>query len=354
MRRSIIALATAAALLPAFRAQDDDLKKELEKAKQQVSELQKENDRLQRAIEESALEVVRLRAALKEVKANPPTTQPTPTTTDPKTPTPTTDVGPDKVLRGKVYAVDPKFQFVVVNLGELDGVKPGYRFEIVRYDEKNQMKRIAVAEFDKFIGDSKAQSKLKVVEGNAGDVKFEDEAIAFRRTEVKKTDLPPTKAPDPTDKKKFVIKGTDGDTLWLNYGSAAGAKQTDVVYVYRDGKLRAKLRIDQLDKDWSAAKIIDGSKIGDLSIGDEISLKEQKTAAIGTVKFNDERRGMIIDVGSQTHNVKAGQKFEVRRNGRKVGDIILKTVEKMWSFADPAGDTKREDVQVGDIVESID
>ena len=350
MRRSIIALATAAALLPAFRAQDDDPKKELEKAKQQIAELQKENDRLQRAIEESALEVMRLRVALKERPT--PTTQPTQPTTDPKTAQPTE--GPPNVMKGKVYAVDPKFQFVVINLGELDGVKPGYRFEIVRYDEKNQMKRIAVAEFEKFIGDSKAQSKLKVVEGNAGDIKFEDVAIAFRSTEPpKKTDLPPTKT-DPTDKKKFVIKGTDGDTLWLNYGTGAGAKQTDVVYVYRDGKLRAKLRIDQVDKDWSAAKIIDGSKVGDLAIGDEISLKEQKTAAIGTVKFNDERRGMIVDVGSQTHNVKVGQKFEVRRNGRKVGDITLKSVEKTWSYADLAGDTKREDIQVGDIVESVD
>jgi hypothetical protein len=347
MSRSWIAVIVAvAALVPAARPQD-----ELEKLRAQVAELQKENERLQRAVEEAAQEIVRLRSAIKQLASQPANPQPT----DPvKGPADPVKVGPENVLKAKIYAVDPKFNFVIINLGAIDGVQAGYRFEIVRYDANNQMKRIAVAEFDKFIGESQAQSKLKIVEGSAGDIKYEDEAIAFRRADVKKPEQP-VKGPEPVGgPKKFFIKGTDGDTYWLNYGSQAGAKQTDIVFVYRDNKLRAKLRIDQVDKEWSAAKIVDGSKVGEINVGDELSMKEQKTAAIGTVKFNDERRGMIVDVGSQTHNVRPGTKFEVRRNGRKVGEITLKTVEKAYSFAEPAGDTKREDVQVGDIIESVD
>jgi hypothetical protein len=353
-RVTILALATGLLLLPAFSAQDpqEDLKKENERLKQQLETLNKECDRLQRAVEESAQEIVRLRAMIKQIQSQPVVEKPR--EADPQNPT--LPVGPAKPIVGKVMAVDPKFNFVLVNLGELDGVKPGYRFEIVRRDDKGAMRRIAVAEFDKFIGESKAQSKLKVVEGIAGDIKFEDEALAFRNMDPAKTDLPTPKQPEQptTGPKKFVIKGFNGETLWLNYGTQDGAKQTDVVYVYRENRLRAKLRLEQVDKDWSAAKIIDGSKIGEVNMGDEISLKEIKTSAIGTVKFNDERRGMVIDLGSEAGRVKTGQKFEVRRSGRKIGEITLKTVEKFWSYADPAGETKRDEIQVGDVVESID
>lgn len=355
VRRTIIALSTAMLMLPAFRLQDpqDDVKKENERLKQQLEQLNKECDRLQRSVEESAQEIVRLRAMIKQIQSTPVATE-QPRESNPRNPV--GPVGPDAKLVGKVMAVDPKFNFVLVNLGDLDGVKPGYRFEIVRRDDKGTLRRIAVAEFDKFIGESKAQSKLKVVEGAAGDIKFEDEAIAFRNMDAGKTDLPTPKQPEQptTGPKKFVIKGFNGETLWLNYGSQDGAKQTDVVFVYRENRLRARLRLEQVDKDWSAAKIIDGSKVGEVNMGDEISLKEIKTSAIGTVKFNDERRGMVIDLGSEAGRVKVAQKFEVRRSGRKVGEITLKTVEKFWSYADPAGDTKRDDIQVGDVVESID
>ena len=49
-----------------------------------------------------------------------------------------------------------------------------------------------------------------------------------------------------------------------------------------------------------------------------------------------------------------GQKFEVRRNGRKIGEVAIVKLDKLFSLAEATGDLKREEVMVDDIVESVD
>jgi len=49
-----------------------------------------------------------------------------------------------------------------------------------------------------------------------------------------------------------------------------------------------------------------------------------------------------------------GQKFEVRRNGKKVGEVTIAKVDKFWSYVDPAGGTKGDEILVDDIVEGMD
>lgn len=364
---AVFALLIAAA---AAQAQEppDESRQELEKLKKEVAELKADRDRIARENEqlrkdmealqkigiEAAQELMRLRAALKNGTAPVAGPGPGPGPTHPPAPTdPEPEAGPETVLRGKVYAVDPKHNFIIVGLGEADGVKEGFRFEIVRR-EGEKLVRVAVAEFEKFIGESRAQSKLNIVEGEAKNVKYEDEAVAFRKAKVERVDRPgtePTPAPGP---KEFRIKGVAGDTFFLDYGQKDGAHQTDTVFVYRDNRLRAKLRIESVERDWCATKLVDGSKTGEIGVGDVVRLKEERTTTIGKVKFNDPRRGLIIDIGSQNQQVRVGQRFEVRRNGRKVGEIHLTSVDKFWSYAEPAPETKREDIQVEDIVESID
>jgi hypothetical protein len=359
--RTLLSLAILALAAAPAAAQDplEDLKKEIEGLKKRVTDLEKQNADLQRTADEACEEVIRLRMALKEAVARGSAAPAKPANGDGPVPArdpvadPKEEVGPEKVMSGKVLDVNPEFNFIVLNLGEVDGVRPGFRFEVIRKDREGKMSRVAVCEFEKFIGQSKAQSKLKITEGHAKDVKVGDEAFAFRKIKVERPDGGgAVKAPAAA--KKHTITGASEGTFWINFGSKDGARQTDTVFVYRDNKLMAKLRLETVDKDWSAAKVIDGTLRGELVIGDEVALKEMKTSAIGTVKFNDEKRGLILDVGQNNHNVRVGQKFEVRRNGRKVGEVSVIKVDKWHSYAEPSADTKREDIQVNDIVESIE
>jgi hypothetical protein len=110
----------------------------------------------------------------------------------------------------------------------------------------------------------------------------------------------------------------------------------------------------------SAAKLLifDGRgsdvQVGDVAIAVVGDLYRRGNTAVGMVKFNNLQRGMIIDVGSMAYKVTVGMKFEVWRDGRMVGEITLTSIEKFWSVAEPSADTKREDIQVGDLVVSID
>lgn len=341
-------------------AAQEPLKEEIARLQKENAALQLEIDQLQKFGVDAAQELARLRARIQELEAKlagaPPVPSPEPSAEATPAPTASPSAGPAKVLTGKVMATDARFNFVIIGIGEADGVQPGYRFEIVRRDKDGSLKRIAVADFEKYVGESKAQSKLKVVEGNTGDVRYEDEAVAFRKGEAPKlpTDSPaPSPAPTP-GAKKFRITGQSKETYFLDYGSLHGARQSDLVFIYRDHKLRAKLRIEVVDKEWSTAKIVDGTKTAEISEEDEITLKEEKSRPIGRVKFNDSRRGVIIDIGIDTHGAKVGLKFEVRRNGRKVGEVAIIKTDRFISYVEPLGTTKPEDILVDDIVEGME
>jgi hypothetical protein len=378
MKRWMVALAVLVAAPRAF-AQDksweqqiDDLKKQVEQLqkeladlKQQKDNLVKENDLLRKDVqglralsEESAREVLDLRARLKERgDVLPPNA--TERTGDPTQPKP--DVGPEPVLRAKVWAVDAQFGFVIINKGEADGVLPGFKFDIMRRMPVGgdpaakdwRWEKLGTGEFEKYVGQTKAQSKLKIIDGKAQDMKYEDEAVAHRKLggSVEGGKIP---IPAPGEK-KFKIEGKVRDTYMLNYGQRDGAKQTDKVYVYRNNQLRATLRLDTVDKDWAIARLIDGTQAGDFGVGDEILLKEIRTAIVGRVKWNDEKRGIVIEAGLK-NGVKPGMKFEVRRQGRAIGRVVVKKCMDYISECEPEDEKtlKREDVFVEDFVESIE
>ncbi len=337
----------------------DDLKKELEQVKKDNAELRERVTLLDKQTSEDARVILRLRQALKLHEGGAAAPPPVAPVAIPDKPAEgEAPSGPLEPLRAKVDYVDAKQGFVVINKGERHGVKTGFKFEILRETFEGQnaaarLTKIAVAEFQKFLGQEHLMSMLKVVEGNPGDVRVEDEAVAYRRIDPRPAApaLPPAEAAKAQG--LYRITGTAGKGFVLNYGTADGARQTDVVMVYKDGKLKAKLRLDTVERTFSVGQVIDNTLNAAPEVDDQVFTQELKKAVIGKVQLIDEKRGIFVDVGSSNFNVNSGQRLEVRRQGQRVGTITLVQVEKFWSWARPDGQTRHEDLKKGDHVELI-
>lgn len=361
----------------ALQQKMDDLAKTVQRLSEQLAEVEahkeklaQENAALTSEIEglrtaslEAAREIMLLRQALREASGAASNGRPHQGDAAGQEQAGGPKDGPTDVLRAKVWAVNAEYGFVIINKGEPDGVKPGFRFDIMRRMEVKsngtsdwRWERLGVAEFDKYLGPSKGQSKLKVVEGKAQDMKYEDEAVAQRKVETPPADPSKTQTPTPiqtADGKKWAITGRVGEAYMINYGTQDGAKQSDRVFVYRGGRVRAHLRLDVVERDYAIGKLIDKTQNGEFGIGDEIQLKEPKHTIVGNVKWNDDKHGILIEAGLK-EGVKPGMKFEVRRQGRKIGLVQVKRVDKLTSEVEPIGELKREEIYVEDFVESVD
>jgi len=341
------------ALLGLLLGQDPQ---EVEKLRKEVEELRERVAQLQDQLAEDAALILRLRQALKTLDAsaaNPgPAAAPGPGGENPPAPR-----GPQQVLRGRIEYVDAKLGFILVGLGEAEGVREGYRFEILREEHTPgggppRLRKIGVAEFEKFMGNERRMSKLKVVEGNAAEMRAEDEAVAYRDVE---TPLPsPPKAPEPVKPGVYKITGKAGSGFVVNYGSREGAHQSQVVMVYRDGKLKAKLRLDTVERTFSVGNAIEGTQILPVEEDDQVYTAEMRKTAIGKVRVSDEKRGGIfVDVGMNNFGAKAGDRLEVRRQGQKIGTIRLYMVDKFHSWGRPEGETQYKDILPDDTVEVV-
>jgi hypothetical protein len=76
-------------------------------------------------------------------------------------------------LVARVVHVDSTLGFVIISAGRAEGVV-GLRFEICRGP-----KRIASAEFEKYLGAGASMSKLRITAGRAEDVRLDDLAVGF-------------------------------------------------------------------------------------------------------------------------------------------------------------------------------
>ena len=332
---------------------------EIEKLRKEVEELRARVVQLQEQAAGDAALILRLRQALKACEARPASSGPeaAPETAPPEPGEESASAkGPRQVVRGRVEYVDAKLGFLLIGLGESHGIQPGYRFEILREEPgpggaPPRLKKIGVAEFEKFMGNERSMSKLRIVEGNPADIRAEDEAVAYRDVE---TPLPPPpKAPPPPKPGVYRITGRAGPGFVLNYGSTEGARQSQVVLVYKDGKLKAKLRLDTVEKAFSVGNPIEGTQVLPIEEDDQVYTAELRKAAIGKVRLNDEQRGIFVDVGQNNFGAKAGDRLEVRRQGQVVGTIRLVQVDKFHSWARPDGATRREDIQADDTVEIL-
>lgn len=337
-------------------------KKRMDDLQQKMAALERQNEVLRIRLEaldkrmlQTAQEVFRLRQALRSVGGKPGESGETPVVV-PSVPPPKgmeNTVGPDHPLKGIVRAVFKKEHFIVIEISEPEAAKSGYRFEIVRKDERK-----AVVEFEKYLATSKVNIKCTVVEGAVESIEYGDEAVAFRRIVPTPDAQPP--APEITGPRRTTVTEVIGTDCIVNGGLDQGIHQTDLVYVYRDGKLRAVLRVEEAKKDYSIAKVVEGKRYGDFGKGDEVSLKEIRSRRIGRIKLNspkpdlvERQEAIMVDIGSHD-GVQKDARFEVRRNGRSVGQIVLTKVDKYFAYAALGGTTKASDLEVGDIVEEVE
>ena len=368
-----VAVAVALSLVgvvPQDPPSQEDLAKKVEELMKRVSALEKDKADLQKQLEslerfslEASETISRLKKSLQNGGARPAApTEPAPAgNVDPKSnPKAAGDAGPLAPVHGKILSIVPEYGFMVVKLGEEDGVKEGWMFEVIRTvrnpDGTPNNELLGKAVFEKYVTASRSQSKLKIVEGDPEKMKYGDTVVAHRRMEP----IPVAKeGPDRTAKpeeRRFKIVGMTGDTIFLNAGSQDNLRQSDKVFVYRDKRAIAQLRLDRVDKDNSTAKIIDGTKTAEPALNDEIALKDLKTAIVGKVKrieTSGDATGAWIEVGQQ-QGVKAGMQFEVRRQGKSVGRIKVKTLQNWFSVCEPVAPLTLEDLRNEDFIESVE
>ncbi len=350
--------AWAAFLLSCLLAQDpqqqlDELKKDLARLRQDLVDLKtqkegltRENLLLKRDIdglrvlqEETAREVLTLRQALRASKPADGEQRPPPAQTE-------------ELIRAHIVYVDIKGGFVIIDKGERDGVRDGFRFELQRRIKRDPQRpelvdtqRLGTAEFEKYIGNSKAQSKLKILTGL--DIRANDEATAVRRIEGT---TPPDAPPDAATPGTFKIKASVGDAYMLNYGTRDGARQSDRVFVWKGGRQVAQLRIDAVDREYSIARLIDKTQVTPFAEGDEIKLKEDKGPLVGSVRINNARQGIMLEFAGK-REVRVSMIFNVKRKDQKIGTVRVKNVLDYMAEVEVMEGTKIEDIQVGDTVE---
>jgi hypothetical protein len=279
--------------------------------------------------------------------------------------------GPSVPMIGKVVHVNAERGYVTIGIGKPQNVQVGYRFEIFRETFEPgaglpKKTKIGVAEVEKYIGQD-SMSWLKVIDGNVRDMRPDDIAVAIRGLapvappkdpkdpkDPKETKEP---APDPSKAGAFSITGQTGTSFLLDYGTVHGARQTDIVFAYHEGTLKARLRLDKVDKTYSVANLIAGSQVAGVpppERGDQIYTRELQKGLTGKVSFLNAKEGSLAVDLRPRDGIKVGQRYEVRRNGAKVGTVLVTDVQSWGSWAKPDGDTKYEDIQKGDFVQVLE
>ena len=339
----------------------EDLRKEVEKLKKQTVELQERLSLLEQAAVEDAQTIQRLRQVVKMLESAAPSSDPAPKI--PGQQIKPDGPGPAAPIRTKVVFVDVKQNFVAVAAGKKEKVEVGYKFQILRETYENggesKLTALGIGEVEKFLGQD-SMAKLVIKDGNIADMKVDDIAVAIRKISDPATTKEESKAEpkhEPLEPPKdgiYKITGKLGGGYVLNYGTVFGAKQTALVYVHKDGKFKAKLRLDKVDKAYSVGYVVDGSMEMAPEVDDQILLKEQNKGAVGKIALSDEKRGLVaVDLRSRD-GVKPGMRCEVRRLGQKIGTILITEVQNWISWGKPEGDLKFDMLQKGDFVEVIE
>lgn len=325
----------------------EDLKKEVERLRRQVELCE------QQAVED-ARTIQRLRTALRTMEDLAAAGRPAPK--DPARP-PGESPAPLQSIRGKIHFVDPVNGFVAISAGKADKVEVGYKFEIFRETFENgsdtpTQTRLGLGEVEKFLGTG-STSKLKITEGNIKEMQLDDIAVAIRKL----APAPPPPTPAGPREGGYRITGRAGAGYMIDYGSLQGAVQTSIVFASKDGQVKAKLRLDRVDKGYSVANIVAGSQPAGVpppEQGDEILLSEPNKQLSGKVAYLDAKTQLVAVDLRQHDGVKTGQRFGVYRLGKQVGVVEVTEIHPWGSWAKPEGETKHDDIQRGDIIRILE
>ena len=343
----------------------DDLRKELDQLKKQNLDLQERLSLLEQNALENAQTIQRLRQMVKLLENNsPPTAEPAPSK-HPGGPSPKPDLnGPVKPIRARLVFVNAKENFIALNVGKKEKVEVGFKFEVYRETYENggesRLTRLGVGEVEKFLGGQETMAKLIVTEGTVAEMKVDDLAVAIRKIsdhvpakEEGKAD-PKPEAPEAPKDGVYTIQGRLGAGFIVNYGTVLGARQTALMYVYKDGKFKAKLRLDKVEKQHSVGFVVDGTMEMPPENGDQVYVKELNKTLAGRVALSDDKNGKLAVDIRQRDGAKPGMHCEVRRLGQKIGTVMITEVQNWGSWARPDGDLRIDQIQKGDFVEVIE
>jgi hypothetical protein len=347
-----------------FQEPADDLRKEFEKLKKQNVELQERLGLLEQAAVEDAETIQRLRQVVKLLESSLPSEAPSAPKNSNQPPV-KPSFGPGQAIKGKLVYVDVKNNFVTIGIGKRDKVEIGYKFEIYQETFANggesKLTRLGVGEVEKFMGQD-SMTKLVITEGKISEMKPDDLAVAIRKLGPIEPGKEEPKAPGEVPaiplEGVYTITGRTGAAanagFIIDYGSVQGAKQTQLMYAYKDGKFKAKLRLDRVDKVYSVANVVDNSMELPPEKGDQVYVKEVNKSLAGTVALSDEKRNVLAVNLRQKDGIKPGMRCEVRRLGQKLGTILITEVQSWGSWAKPEGDLKIDQILKGDFVEVIE
>jgi hypothetical protein len=343
----------------------DDLRREIEQLKKQNLDLQERLSLLEQAALDNAQTIQRLRQMVKLLETNsaPAPAEPAPSK-NPGGPNPKPIIGPTAPIRAKLVFVNAKENFIALNVGKKEKVEVGFKFEVYRETYENggesRLTRLGVGEVEKFLGGQETMAKLIVIEGNASEMKVDDLAVAIRKI----SDHAPSKEEGKAEPKPeipeapkdgvYTIQGRLGGGFIINYGTTFGARQTALLYVYKDGKFKCKLRLDKVEKQHSIGFVVDGTMELPPEQGDQVYVKELNKTLAGKVALSDDKRGVLAVDLRQRDGVKPGMHCEVRRLGQKLGTVLITEVQNWGSWAKPEGDLRIDQIQKGDFVEVIE
>ncbi len=350
-----------------FQEPADDLRKEIDKLKKQNLELQERLSLLEQGSIDDAQTIQRLRQVMKALESLNSSETPN-SAKNPGMPAAKVAPAPLQSIKGKLVYVDAKNNFITLGIGKKDKVEVGYRFEIYRETYENggesKLTKLGAGDVEKFMGQD-SMTKVVITEGNIAEMKPDDMAVAIRRIEAtpapkdgEKPVAPPPLTGDAPKEGVYQITGRAGSAnnagYVINYGTAQGAHQTQLLWAYADGKFKAKLRIDKVDKTHCIAAVIDNTLQLPPQAGDQIYVKELSKSLTGKVALSDEKRGVLAIDLRQRDGIKPGDHCEVRRLGQKIGTVLVTEVQNWGSWARPEGDLKIDQLMKGDIVELIE
>lgn len=263
-------------------------------------------------------------------------------------------IGPEYPMMGYVIAVGRDYGFVMATIEQKhpdDEIKSGYVFQILRGEQL-----IAKGEVTRVIPPNEISKNpkvhIRITHGNVSDVKEGDRVVAQRKVTVQKK--PPVQ-PDAQDQPARItgVIGDENKLFVLNKGRLHGLRLKDRVFVYRDDRLIGVLELTLVKNDQSIGELIPGSKIREIRKGDEIRFEKQDVRprdVIGQILYAD--REIVLDVGTK-HGARPGQKYEVRRDGKRIGYVTIRDALYDMSYAEPADGTRKEDLKKKDVVELI-
>jgi hypothetical protein len=279
----------------------------------------------QQALLERSAEIVKLKQELASLRLPGPA------------PAEAVPVGPAHPRVGFVAAIADGWGFLIVSLDQMDPrdePRPGTSFVIDREE-----KAIATAEIVKIRGNNHKNLpmlEVKITKGDVHEIRLGDRAVARRAIPV-------------SEPKARVVGSMGRDVYQIDLGLKDGIKLQDEVYVYRNAKRLGSLKVVDLQFDSSVCR---GTGCA-ARVGDEIRLEElprPRKSIFGKIVNVD--RHIIADVGFSA-GARPGQKFEVRREGRKIGTLSIRDTAQEISFCDPLDGTPREELRKGDSVELI-